>query len=97
MRKKWSEVGKGFRMASAVLLLCGLTACANPLTNALKVAMDSFSEQTETEEGEIETRAWEVRKIEPDIRRVEENGEEITNEIIDEAVPLESISAADEH
>lgn len=66
MRKRVETIRKGWKLTVVMLLLCGLTACANPLTGVVEVAIDSFSETMEDTEGEdTEAGEMELRKIEP--------------------------------
>lgn len=87
-------------LTAALLMMSGLTACANPLMGMVKaVAMQNSREWSD--EGEVELRELEVKKIEPDAAYVKEedtnqedaqknHAENEGEEIIEERVPLES-------
>lgn len=75
--RKIKGIGKGCRLAAAIVLLSGLTACANPLTGIVRVALGGLSEEEADTDGDnIEIREWEVRKIEPDSQLNQNSSEE---------------------
>lgn len=70
--KTEKKTGKRCQTALILLLLCGLTACANPLSRAVETALTNMNESTEeTYDENIEIRELKLRKIEPDSRVLE--------------------------
>lgn len=96
-----------YGLAAALLLMSGLTACANPLVGVVEAVAEQNSREF-ADEGEVELRELEVRKIEPDVAYVKEESDERQDEqenesehhadsdgtkIHDAQVPLESVAA----
>ena len=86
MKERKTKIGKWLVTVVAVILLCGLTVGVSSLAGGLKMAANGVVDEKEYE-GEIETWALELQKIEPDSKAAQ--SEDV---IEDEAVPLKDVS-----